>query len=151
MFQEIWLSFKETPFPGQAEALSMQDFFYVKDGNKNVRICFSDILYIEAKDKYVTLVTMGGRYLVAQSLSAFEKIFPSEFFCRVHRSYIISLRHTKWFDHNNAFVGNENIPIGKNYKHALHNNVIIIGTIGEAGLNISDFEKMDIFRQIKKN
>ncbi len=127
----------------------MQGFFYIKDGSKNIQILFLDILYIEAKDKYAILITTNARYLILQSLHAIEVILPGLFFCRIHRSYIISLYHTKWFDHCNACVGNQMLPIGKHYKNVLSGRVIILTSEHAPYVNLSDFDKVNLFGKIK--
>jgi len=129
--------------------IAMQDFIYVKDGSKNVQMLFCDILYIEAKDKYATLVTLNGRHLILQPLQTIERVLPAQVFCRIHRSYIISLLHTKWFDHNTAFVGNQKFPIGKNYKNALPGRVVMLTNEHAPYANLSDFDKLGLFGKIK--
>ncbi len=104
----------------------MQDFLYVKEGSRNVQVLFSDIQYVEVNDKYASLVTPKGRFFILQSLHAIEEILPKSHFCRIHRSYIISLHHTKWFDHDSVCIGNEKLPIGKSYKTVLPKTVIVL-------------------------
>ena len=131
--------------------IAMQDFFYVKDGSKNVQVLFSDILYIEAKDKYATLVTANERYLILQPLHIIERVLPAKTFCRIHRSYIISLAHTKWFDHTIAFVGNQKLAIGKNYKNVIPGRVVILSNEQDPYINLSDFDRLNLIRKIKPN
>ena len=131
--------------------ITMQDFFYIKDGSKNFQVLFSEILYIEAKDKYAILVTTREKHSVLQSLHNIEKSLPGKLFCRIHRSYIISLIHTKCFDHNNAYVGNRKLPIGKHYKEVLPKRVLVVGNEPAPFINLSDFDMLNLFRKIRPN
>ena len=129
----------------------MQDFFYVKDGCTHIQVLFSELQYIEAEDKYVMIMTTKGKHMLLQSLQIVEKALPSEFFCRIHRSYIISLAHTKWFDHNTAFVGGRKLPIGKHYKGILPRRVLIFNNEPKPYIKLSDFDVLSLTRKIKPN
>ena len=102
----------------------MQEFLFVKDGGDYSQVFFSEILFIEVKDKYSRLITSKRKYLILQTLNVIEKTLPCSMFCRIHRSYIISLLHTSSFNNITASVGGRKLPIGKHYKGVLPNRVI---------------------------
>jgi two-component system, LytTR family, response regulator len=63
----------------------------VRDTIHLVRLC--EVVYIEAKDKYVTLHTINGKeYLTDLSLKTLEEKLPSNF-VRVHRAFTINKDH----------------------------------------------------------
>lgn len=67
----------------------------VKIGDKILLIKLSDIVYIEAEDKYVFLHTTDGRkHLTDFTITALEEKLP-EAFIRIHRSTIINTEHIK--------------------------------------------------------
>lgn len=67
----------------------------VKIGDKILLIKLSDIVYIEAEDKYVFLHTTDGRkHLTDFTITALEEKLP-EAFIRIHRSTIINAEHIK--------------------------------------------------------
>ncbi|MFI5128412.1 MAG: LytR/AlgR family response regulator transcription factor [Chitinophagales bacterium] len=105
----------------------MQDFFFIHDNKQYLQILFSEIEYIEALKKYVKIYTASTPHLVPVSLVYAESRLPSESFCRIHKSYIISLRHAKRFDHEFVFVGGKTVPIGKHYRDILQQKVNIWG------------------------
>jgi DNA-binding LytR/AlgR family response regulator len=129
----------------------MEDFFYLKKGNRYSQIIFSEILFIEVKDKYTEIVTKGGKHLTLQPPQNIERILPGKMFCRIHRSFIISLTHTKWFDHANATVGSIKLPIGKNYKDALLRRVLSVKNENKGTIPLTDYDMLSMFRQIKPN
>lgn len=97
----------------------MKDHFFVLGNREYLQILYSEILYIEALKKYIKIYTLKGIHLVSVSLCYAEKSLPADHFCRVHKSYIISLRFTKKFDNEFAYVANKALPVGKHYKDML--------------------------------
>ncbi len=76
---------------------SMTDNFskivvHVNDGYDIVDI--SNIIYIEAMDSYTKLKLTGNQsYVASRSLKDFEDLLSDKGFYRVHKSYLINLRH----------------------------------------------------------
>jgi two-component system LytT family response regulator len=67
----------------------------VKIGDKILLIKVTDIVYVQAEDKYVFLHTMDGKkHLTDFTLSALEEKLPEEFI-RIHRSEIINTEYIK--------------------------------------------------------
>lgn len=67
----------------------------VKLGDKILLVKLTDIVYVQAEDKYVFLHTIDGRkHLTDFTLSALEEKLPEEF-VRVHRSEIINTEYIK--------------------------------------------------------
>ena len=75
--------------------LSNQSIF-LRDGNRIVRINQEDILYLEGYGKH------------------FEECLEG-IFCRVHRSYIVSLSHINYIEHKRIRIEGATIPISDSY------------------------------------
>src|SRR5258705_12702443 len=90
-------------------------FLFIKLDGRYLKVCYHDILYVEPLNKYVRLVTKKKFYLVSSTMNYIENILPPDIFCRIHRSYIISLEHTNEFDNDFLFIDNKELPIGKQY------------------------------------
>jgi hypothetical protein len=52
-----------------------------------------EIVYLQAEGDYVAIVTTAGRWLKEGTMKSFEESLPREKFVRVHRSYIVALKH----------------------------------------------------------
>lgn len=104
----------------------MQEFLFFKVGKYYSRIKLPEILYIHADGRHVTIVTKEKCYFSLVTIGQVEKLLPPDLFCRIHRSYIISLLHTEAFDNELAYVGNRKIPISEQYKNVLKNGVRVI-------------------------
>src|SRR5262245_30851226 len=103
----------------------MLPFIFIRDRNKYVKICFDEIVYVEALDNYLCLVTETNKYTIRGTLVQFEKMLPANIFCRIHRSYIVSLYHIKAFNKSFVFVKEVKLPVAEQYKDDLPQRVQI--------------------------
>ena len=92
------------------------DFIYVKADKKNVKVLFSEILYLESIKDYVKIHTSEHTLIVKEKISSFESLLPEHLFLRVHRSYILNLEKITAYTNYNIEVMATEIPIGGLYK-----------------------------------
>jgi len=104
----------------------MNDFVFIKIGKKFSKIYLAEIKYAEAVKKYVRIVTSKKTYLILASMCMVEKVLPANQFCRIHRSYLVSLEHTTDFDNEVVYIGDKIFPIGKQYRGILQQRVITL-------------------------
>jgi two-component system LytT family response regulator len=104
----------------------MPQNFFIRSNGKYIRINTADILFIKSRKNYVSIVTTTKTYLVLMSLQQLEKELPATHFCRVHRSYIISVNYISSFDHKNVYLSDTMIPIDPVYKNALQAKVKVL-------------------------
>lgn len=98
-----------------------QEFFFVKSEYKQIKINFSEILYIEGLKDYVKIYLKDNPkpILTLMSLKKLEEELPSENFMRIHRSFIIGLDKIETIERNHIVIGKERIAIAPNYKDSL--------------------------------
>ena len=98
-----------------------QEFFFVKSEYKQIKINFSEILYIEGLKDYVKIYLKDNPkpILTLMSLKKLEEELPSENFMRIHRSFIIGLDKIEAIERNHIIIGKEQIAIAPNYKDSL--------------------------------
>lgn len=58
---------------------------------------FDSILYLEVLGHSVSIVTEGETYTLSASLSSFEQELENHGFLRVHKSFLVNMRHIKKF------------------------------------------------------
>jgi len=68
------------------------------EGIKVVHV--DDVLFLRAEDKYTTLVTSDGEYLLRQSIKQLEEQLNAEQFWRIHRSTLVNIRHVDRVEKN---------------------------------------------------
>lgn len=93
-----------------------QQFVFIKDGTKLVKVLFKDILYVEGLKDYVTVHTKNQKIVSLQRLKALEAQLPESQFIRIHNSYIVSLSAIHTVHRNEVQIGDTKIPISDSYK-----------------------------------
>ncbi len=95
---------------------------FVREGSRIIRLRGEEILFIEGYGDYVKIHRIEGKPLLTQvSLKRFEDFLDKSRFCRVHRSYIVSLSHINYIERKRIRIGEELIPISDSYLPALMN------------------------------
>jgi DNA-binding LytR/AlgR family response regulator len=103
----------------QSNAFSINDSIFVKSKKRLEKIKILDILWIEAEDIYAIIITKTGKFILSQPLKNIEERLPSEYFMRVHRSYIVQLEKIQAIEENDLIIEGKHIAIGKTFKEKL--------------------------------
>jgi two-component system, LytTR family, response regulator len=91
------------------------DFIFIKDGSKLVKVELNKILFIKGTREYVTVYTKDKKIMSLQTMKNLEQELPANFL-RVHNSFIINIRAIDSISKNEVEIGKEIIPIGQTYK-----------------------------------
>lgn len=103
---------------------SEQDFMFVRAEYENIKMNFSDILFIEGLKDYVKIYTTDNKFtLTLISLIKLENLLSSKGFSRIHRSYIINIKHVKSIQKNKVLISDKRIPISESYKNAFFEKI----------------------------
>ncbi|MBP1225585.1 LytR/AlgR family response regulator transcription factor [Flavobacterium sp. 1355] len=103
---------------------SEQDFMFVRAEYENVKMNFSDILFIEGLKDYVKIYTTDNKFtLTLISLIKLENLLSNKGFSRIHRSYIINIKHVKSIQKNKVMISDKRIPISESYKSAFFEKI----------------------------
>lgn len=103
-------------FPLQNKEMQ-PEYIFVKSEYENLKINLCEIRYVEGLKDYIKIYTQSNKpILTLSSLLKFEEKLGKQHFMRVHRSYIVSLRHIHSVQRNRIIIGDKRIPIGTNYK-----------------------------------
>jgi len=93
------------------------EFIFVKSEYENLKINLADIRYIESLKDYIKIHTHKEKpILTLSSLKSFEEKLGKTNFIRVHKSYIVSLKHIYSVQRNRIIIDDNWIPIGLNYR-----------------------------------
>ncbi|MCI1640578.1 MAG: LytTR family DNA-binding domain-containing protein [Bacteroidales bacterium] len=112
-----WFEMKETS--DSSPAKKERNSIFIKADGALRKVEFSDILYVAGMKDYVMFYLSGEKYPVVTHLTmkAVEEMLPSDYFMRVHRSYIISLNKIESIDsYNDITIGKEVIHVTDAYK-----------------------------------
>ena len=95
-------------------------FLYFRSDRKMVKVLLDEIVYIESLKDYIRIVrTTQPPLVVKQSISMAEEMLPANFFMRIHRSFIVSLKKVTAYTQNDVEIDGIEIPIGKLYKYQI--------------------------------
>jgi DNA-binding LytR/AlgR family response regulator len=87
----------------------------LKDGIKQVKVFYYNIIFMKADNNYVEIHTSNKIYIDRNSLENLNDKMQSEDFIRIHRSYIVNKNHIKSLTINEIEIGNQKLPISRNY------------------------------------
>jgi len=91
-------------------------YLFVKTEHRIQRIVLRDLLYIEGVQNYVSLNTTDARVMSLQTIKGIQEQLPETDFVRVHRSFIVNLRHITSAERSRIFIGDTVIGIGDKYR-----------------------------------
>ena len=90
---------------------------------QNTQLPLQSILYIEAFDNYIKIVTSDKTYMPVMTMKKIQSLLPEDEFIRVHKSYIIAVNKIKSFNSEQAITIRKKIPIGRSYRKVFLNHM----------------------------
>jgi two-component system, LytTR family, response regulator LytT len=96
-------------------------YYFIKSGNNYHRIDWTNVLYIESDKKHALVYEDETKApfalrttleMLAQQLSTFH-------FVRIHKSFLVNVRHIKSFTATDVTIGSKKLAIGEVYRAGL--------------------------------
>lgn len=100
----------------QPEKEKQDNFVVLKSGSKSYKVNYRDIMFVEGAGNYLTFHTLNLKIMVLMNMEEALKLLPDTDFVRIHKSYIVSLRHTVVIENHQIQINNIKIPIGNYYR-----------------------------------
>jgi DNA-binding LytR/AlgR family response regulator len=88
----------------------------IKADRKTFPIALEDILYIESLGDYVKVHLKGKVLITNENISSLEEKLIASDFIRIHRSYLIPLKHVTSFTAESVDINGKELPFGRVYK-----------------------------------
>lgn len=86
----------------------------IKCEGEDISLNLKDIIYMEAQDQYVNIVTTRGSYLTRRKINDFEVELSGEGFYRCHRSFIVSIARIERLSRDEVSVeGGSTLPLSR--------------------------------------
>ena len=92
---------------------------FIKSGSQTHQVKVSDILYLEKDGNYITVYLKDKKILIRENMTDIFAIVPAEEFVRVHKSFVVAIKHIKMIEVHQVIVNGEKIPIGSTYREQL--------------------------------
>ena len=99
-----------------------EDYFFIKENYDLIKIPYAEVIYIESMGNFSRLhTTQNKKHITLVSLKNIEAQLPPQQFMRVHKQYVISLKHIQSISSNGEVVlfGGHSVPLSTNYKTTL--------------------------------
>jgi two-component system LytT family response regulator len=114
------LSSKNTTGPDEDAAV------FIKSGPQTHRVKVSEILYLEKNGNYITVHRKDGNILIRENMGDIFDLVPTADFIRVHKSYVVGIRHISMIEVHQLIVNGEKIPIGSTYRDSIRDRLGIM-------------------------
>jgi len=102
---------------GQSQTDFHDNYIIIRADRKYYKINYSDLVYIEGQKAYVTFHSEDAKNITAlASLKELEDKLPEKEFIRIHKSFIVSVKHIKSMEGNQVEITDRMLPVGKSYK-----------------------------------
>jgi two-component system LytT family response regulator len=99
---------------------------FIKSGPQTYRVKVSEILYLEKNGNYITVHLKDGNILIRENMGDIFDLVPATDFIRVHKSYVVGIRHISMIEVHQLIVNGEKIPIGTTYRDSLRDRLGIM-------------------------
>ncbi len=95
-------------------------YLLIRADYKLHKIAFEDILFIQALDNYVSIYLNTAQKITTQiSMKEILEKLPQQDFVRIHRSYIVSVKHITIIHHKAVHIAGMELPVGERFKSNL--------------------------------
>jgi len=101
------------------EPFILSDCIFVRNHDKMVKVCISNILYIEAERNYCKIHCKEKEHLLVMTLKDIEEKLVSNNLLRIHRSFIVNLTHIDEIATNHVVIAKKAIPLSADLKKKL--------------------------------
>lgn len=91
----------------------------IKSGPQTYQVKIADILYLEKDGNYITVHLKDKQILIRENMGDIFDLVPENDFIRVHKSYVVAVRHITMIEVHQLVINGEKIPIGSTYREPL--------------------------------
>ena len=99
-----------------ANLKQQNQFFFIKDGFKNIKIKFDDILFVKGSGNYLDITTKEKTFSPRMTFMELVEKLPALQFVRVHQSYMVNISTIDKIENNHVCINSHQIPISSRYK-----------------------------------
>lgn len=100
-------------------SLNDGETIFIKSGPQIYQLKLADILYLEKDGNYITVHLRDKHILIRENMADIFDILPAADFVRVHKSYVVAIRHISLIEVHQLIINGNKIPIGSTYREEL--------------------------------
>lgn len=98
-------------------------YYFARLDRELIKINFEEIYYVQASGDFVNIFLRDKKILLSENLKVWEGLLVQNHFCKVHKSYIINIRHIDRVVGNIIHINNGQIPIGRSFKKSFMDQI----------------------------
>ena len=102
----------------KTETKTEQEYIFLKVGHRIQKIATGDILFVEGMKDYLRIHTREEKIMTLLNFARLEELLPSQYFVRVHRSYLVAIDKIDHIEKNRIWIKDQVIPISDTYADA---------------------------------
>ena len=92
---------------------------FIKSGPHTYQVKVADILYFEKDGNYITVHLKDKQILIRENMGDIFDLVPAAEFVRVHKSFVVAVRHISMIEVHQLIINGVKIPIGSTYREPL--------------------------------
>ena len=96
---------------------------FIKSGPHTYQVKISDILYLEKDGNYITVHLKDKQILIRENMGDIFDLVPAADFVRVHKSFVVAIKHIAMIEVHQLVINGEKIPIGSTYRDSLRSRL----------------------------
>ncbi len=106
--------------------LEKENYFFIRESNDLVKLHFEEVAYIESMGDFSKIFTLQDkRHITLVSLKNLEVQLPTEYFTRVHKSFIINHDHITAISNDEMVIATKfTLPLSPSYRQGLLDKVV---------------------------
>ncbi len=108
----------------RASAKPLADHLFIKTNEKLVKVNWSDIIYIESLENYVSIYTAQARYITHITLKAAIESITDPAFIQTHKSFVVNAAKITSIEGNVIELGKFQVPISRSLKEAVLEKIV---------------------------
>jgi DNA-binding LytR/AlgR family response regulator len=104
-------------------------FCFIKTDKGFIKLPYTDILYVEAMHNYVIFHSTTGKQISYLTLQNVEESLPTNQFIKIHKSYIIHIKHIQKIAGDCIWINDTALPISRSNKETILKNILATNLI----------------------
>jgi two-component system, LytTR family, response regulator len=99
------------------------EYIFLRSKSVTYKTKINNILYIKGLGNYVQIITVEKTITSYSSLQQILESLPKNTFCRIHKTYIINLKHISQYENHRVMIDKTYIPIGATYRQKFNDRI----------------------------
>ena len=102
------------------KSVQREEIVFVSQGHRKIKVELDNVRYVESFKDYIQIHRTTGVLRVKENIGAFSQKLGKQF-VRIHRSYIVNLKHITGYTKLDVEMDEKELPIGSSYREKVLN------------------------------